>query len=471
MLKITGGASIRGVTIALAGATPATSTNWFSVFADASVGTVSAYAEGIAYDSSGNIIVIGGTSAGNGSAFVTKYDTIGTVVWQQKIEDTGGAYVSGEGVSIDASGDVYVIVNTITGAPVYTGNVLKLSGADGSVIWQKVCGDSAVAVSFTSIFVDNLFARLYVVSDSFGANSDAISEIICLGAGDGKVAWQFEIAVSGTHISANGVTVDSSGNIYVSGDTTLVNAYSTPTGFLLKLYTDGSILWQRSLEGSSSPSLGSTDTSIRSCITDSGNNVYTVGYRNLGGGATPPWYLVLTKFDSAGTKVWDTQIEYSSGHLAGLDVAVDSSGNIYANAMVQVDATPTKWFIAKFNSSGAIQWQRYVSNATRDISAFYSYGFGCLDVSGSKISMVGTSTTTDTFIASSLALVVPTDGTLTGTYNGYVYAASSLTQSSGVMIFGTSPGITVSAASNLSVTGGSNAISANTYVNTLTNIL
>ena len=83
---------------------------------------------------------------------------------------------------------------------------------------------------------------------------------------------------------------------------------------------------------------------------DSDKNIYIAGGINQGG--------FLVKYNSIGVVQWVRKVGYQQTSLR--DVVVDSTGNVYVCGYTRV-GTPggiEEMFVAKFNSSGAIQWQK-----------------------------------------------------------------------------------------------------------------
>ena len=104
--------------------------------------------------------------------------------------------------------------------------------------------------------------------------------------------------------------------------------------------------------------------------------------------------------------------------------------------------------IAKYNSSGTLQWQRYFGGGGNDDDYFESIA---LD-SSENILLCG-KTETSSVPTDILIVKLPNDGSLTGTHGPYTYAASSLTdassslpESAGGLTEGT-PSLTLSASS------------------------
>ena len=102
---------------------------------------------------------------------------------------------------------------------------------------------------------------------------------------------------------------------------------------------------------------------------------------------------------------------------------VDNSGNSYfAGYTTSAGAGSADLLLAKYNSSGVIQWQRTLSSSdSTSIDAAFTVnldGLGSMYISGYH----SISYTYDAFVAR-----LPDDGSLTGTYGIWNYASSSLT--------------------------------------------
>jgi hypothetical protein len=85
--------------------------------------------------------------------------------------------------------------------------------------------------------------------------------------------------------------------------------------------------------------------------TDSSGNIYTTNRDGAGTGT-----LLLTKYNSTGTLQWQRYL--LEGNAEYGDVAVDTSGNIFLTMTMNNSGYA---LIAKYNSSGTIQWQRKLS--------------------------------------------------------------------------------------------------------------
>jgi len=160
----------------------------------------------------------------------------------------------------------------------------------------------------------------------------------------------------------NGVTTDSSGNIYVTGYTRGGLDGNTNSGssdiFIVKFNSSGTKQWTQQL-GTSSMDFGSGVT------TDSSGNIYVTGvtWGNLDGNTNSGRNdIFLVKYNSSGIKQWTKQLG-SSHHDEGRGVTTDSSGNIYVTGRtygdldgnININSGLPDIFLVKYNSSGTKQ--------------------------------------------------------------------------------------------------------------------
>jgi len=277
-------------------------------------------------DSSGNIFVTGSTRggldgnihSGNDDIFLVKYNSSGTKQWTKQLGTSSGDW--GNGVTTDSSGNIYMTGSTE-------------GGLDGNTHFGEW----------------DIFLVKY--------NSS------------GTKQWTKQLGTS-SYDYGNDVTTDSSGNVYVTGYTGGGLDGNTNLGkediILVKYNSSGTKQWTRQL-GTSSYDYGNGVT------TDSSDNIYVTGSTlgnldgntniNLGVIVTFSWGnsdIFLVKYDSSGTKQWTKQLGTSSSEL-GEGVTTDSSGNIYVtgNTLGNLDGNTNSGdediFLVKYDSSGTKQ--------------------------------------------------------------------------------------------------------------------
>jgi hypothetical protein len=179
----------------------------------------------------------------------------------------------------------------------------------------------------------------------------------------GTKQWvkQLEGSSSKSYEKSQGLAVDSSDNIYVTGYTVGGLDGNTSSGssdiFLVKYNQSGSKQWTKQL-GTNSSDGGSGVT------TDSSGNIYVTGTTNGGlDGNTNSGEgdIFLVKYNSSGTKQWTQQLGTPTSE-GGNGVAVDSSDNIYVTGWTRgkldTYSGGADTFLVKYNSSGTKQWTR-----------------------------------------------------------------------------------------------------------------
>src|SRR6056297_3444863 len=102
---------------------------------------------------------------------------------------------------------------------------------------------------------------------------------------------------------------------------------------------------------------GSGEDSGESVAIDLDGNIYVLGYTTSTAASNDDF--LLAKYDSSGTIQWQKTLG-GSVFGEGYSVAIDSSNNIYAFGRINnlSGAFKDAFLLAKYDSSGSIQWQR-----------------------------------------------------------------------------------------------------------------
>ena len=415
-----------------------------------------------------------------------------------------GSYNVGEGIVVDSSGNTYVVGWTGPSNVVSSICLIKYDST-GTVLWQTKLAGSEVKTKGYKVAVDSS-NNVYIVGSDSSSASPFGWVVTAKFNSDGAIQWQRKLETVNTQ-GKNAVALDSSGNVYVAATARFNNRQ---TCLLIKYDSNGTIQWQRRFYESTS----GYSIFIHGIAVDSSGNVYACG--SLG---NFPTSIVVVKYNTSGVYQWHSTLGNASPDDArAYGMSVDSSNNIYITGTIyNSGAGVWSMFLAKINSSGALQWQRTLTppgtpavqptgyGVTVDSSGnVYTVGFyndiwdvilTKHDVSGTlqwqrnlsssgyevghNISLdlngnicitgfVSASSDADIFLFSKL----PTDGSRTGNYNigqySFTYSASLQTTatstisynigSPGYTLLSTDPGITESA--------GILTVSAGTLVST-----
>ena len=302
------------------------------------------YANGIAADSSGNIYIagatrgdIGGSNQGEIDAFLVRYNSSGTVQWTRQIGTSGKDYAYA--IAVDGSGNSYITGGTWGGLgrpnPGGLDAFIVKYDSGGAVQWSRQIGSAGHDLT-SSIAVDasgNSYIAGYTEGNLGGPNQGGSDAFIVKYNSAGTVQWMRQIGSSGTD-DAEGITVDGSGNIYITGRT-----YGDLAGpnqgagdaFIVKYDSGGTLQWIRQM--------GTANSDLVSDIAvDGSGNSYITGYTygDLGGPSHGDWDAFIVTYDSGGTVQWSRQIGTGESDFA-YGIAVDGSGNIYITGSTRGD--------------------------------------------------------------------------------------------------------------------------------------
>lgn len=192
------------------------------------------------------------------------------------------------------------------------------------------------------------------------------------GVGGADSYWIALAGGTGTDY-AWGADVDSGGNIIVSGYSNSVGAGSYDA-IVLKYDPDGAIQVSRALGGTGFELL-------RQVATDSSDNIITVGQTDsVGVGSSD---MLIAKYNSSGTLQWTRRLGGASFE-SYWGVVVDSSDNIYACGFTSnAGAGGNDVIMVKYNSSGTLQWQKTYGNSSNQS------GYGAAIDSSDDVIQVG----------------------------------------------------------------------------------
>jgi len=315
---------------------------------------------GVTVDSSDNIYVTGrteggldgNTNSGGQDIFLVKYNSSGTKQWTQQLGTSSGD--SGTEVTVDSSDSIYVSGYTSGGLDNNTNSgdydiFLVKYNSSGTKQWTQQLGTIEKDYGF-GMTVDSS-DNIYVTGRTEGGldgntNSGGQDIFLVKYNSSGVKQWTQQFGTSEGD-SGNGMTVDSSDNIYVTGSTSGGLDGNTNSGndckfppcgdiFLVKYNSGGTKQWTKQF--------GTSEIDYGSGVTvDSSDNIYVAGgtYGGLDGNTNvggeciiwgdnkrPCGDVILVKYNSGGVKQWTKQLGTSSDD-EGHGVTVDSSNNIY----------------------------------------------------------------------------------------------------------------------------------------------
>ena len=241
--------------------------------------------------------------------------------------------------------------------PLYAPVMGALGGASARAFGHGLILGDAAEGWITSYNISNTY------SDYDGMAIDSNDNIICTG----NRAQIHKYADDGSLIwqkklstgDVKGCAVDSNDNIIVCGRGSVGG--TGDSAFVVKLNSSGVIQWQRRLDDTSSDQWDSVTV-------DSNDDIIVGGdFREGPYGSLPDF--VIAKYSSSGTLQWYRSLGGPTNIRDDFqgDVITDSSNNVYAIGGSASDGTGSyDWWIGKFNSSGTIQWQKTYGYSSMD---------------------------------------------------------------------------------------------------------
>jgi len=257
--------------------------------------------------------------------------------------------------------------------------------------WMKCYGNSNaeyvsdVAIdNIGNIYVAGTFSETFSIGGHSVVSEGSTDFYVAKLSPEGNVIW-LKSGGSSAVEQASAIAVDTRGNVYVVGLSNTNTSFEgnvfpvlgAKDGFLLKLDTDGSYQYVRTL--GSFENDNAFDVAV-----DGNNNVIVTGYFNYALQVGPLSFFqsarggddsFLLKFDMAGEVLWSMTYASTSNDY-GRRVACDADNNVYiagefrgalsmgGNNLQSV--SDYNVFLAKFNQSGSVQWATQLGTTGND---------------------------------------------------------------------------------------------------------
>jgi hypothetical protein len=311
----------------------------------------------VVVDAGGNVFAAGVVALGDsntGQDFLTiKYSGSGVPLWTNFYNGSGNGNDGAIAVAADGSGNVIVTgTSPSTEEPSSRGFLtIKYSG-DGVPLWtNRYHGPAVVGGSPTDLAVDQS-GNVFVTGAQNALNNLTDFATVAYSSA-GVPLWTNRYDGAGhSDDYARSVAVDSSGNVFVTGDAWggVTQDYAT-----IKYSAAGVPLWTNRYHGTSSQ-----NSFVQALAVDSAGNVVVTG-GDGGFGSTNGGYCTI-KYSNTGVALWtnhyngpETRFGYND---AGRAVAVDSGGNVIVtgNSYATVPINTFDIATVAYSSAGLPLW-------------------------------------------------------------------------------------------------------------------
>lgn len=208
---------------------------------------VNSYApEAVTADGAGNAYILGSTQ----HPYIAKFNSAGTLVFQK---DLVSAYTNGDfnGAFYDVSSDRIYAVGFAPTATMSQNGLIVCMDTSANVIWQKLLfPPGSETPPFPGLVLEevNVDPSGNVVVIGRGTNPDGgVAPIVAKYSSSGTLLWKKYISAPNASYTANGngVQIDSSSNIYLTGNLSRGPGDAVITPFVCKLNSSGAMQWSR----------------------------------------------------------------------------------------------------------------------------------------------------------------------------------------------------------------------------------
>jgi len=383
---------------------------WIQTFAsqDGFPSDVVSLATSVEYDNAGNVIAlfahqtgIGEFNVPSGSYFsVAKFTAAGQKLWQVRLAaDMGtGVYTDGWGLAVDnVDSRIYVAGRVDDEVGYSKSSLIKLNSEDGSLIWSNVYNFGAASDS-PVVDVDSEGNPIVVGYYSTEVDTNDGVTVTKIDRLDGTVIWS-RLLDGQNDDEAYGMAVGPNNEVVAIGYTAQIGIIDTVETVVAEpvsnvnwtnerpVFNNGFSCTVSFPNGDGVPSFSNIEDTIGN--RSIGDTLATIPGSNLGdngvdgvddmivkvatvtAGDTDDRMLVV-KYDSTGAIQWQKAIQFDAGYACrGADADIDSQGNVYVCGNYDYDAgddTNSAMNLVKFNSSGVKQWSRRVVGDCEDFA-------------------------------------------------------------------------------------------------------
>jgi len=294
-------------------------------------------------------------SVNNYNFLIIKYGPGGDTFWVRSYNGIDTTSIRNDlvsGMTIDASGNVYVTGRSMNQYGNFDYATVKFN-TDGVLQWAKRFNAPYNNIDIPNAIAVDKSGNVFVTGQS-RYSSEGYQYVTIKYSSNGDSLWLRNYNGDGNSSSAIGLSVDDSGNCYVSGNSI---RFAQSWNFVtIKYNSSGNTQWTKMYSGTGA----NTQEVLTAMKTDTSGNIYLTGYSNM---SSPNMDYLTIKYDNNGNYQWaNTYNGTGNGDDYPLSLATDQSGNIIVTGY-SIGTGSNNYDIAtvKYNSSGEQQWVQRIN--------------------------------------------------------------------------------------------------------------
>lgn len=319
------------------------------------------YASSLALDGLGNVYTTGWVknAAGNYDYIVLKYNSAGVQQWVAIYNGPGNDHDEATSIAVDASGNVYITGESYGSGTAFDYCTIKYN-TDGVQQWvQRYNGPDNSDDIARQIVVDaagNVFIT--------GTSGPDMATIKYNSAGVQQWVKRWNTAPIGTAAAANGITLDASGSVCITGWKDALTPALGRGLITIKYSSAGDTVWTNKF-------IANTSSTGNVIVSDNSGNFYVTGKSQV---ASAVDYITL-KYNSAGVIQWTTLYNSTSGQSMANSIAVGKTGNVYVTGYSPNSGTfgYKDYCTIKYSPAGAEQWVQRFNNSNQNSTNHIAY--------------------------------------------------------------------------------------------------
>lgn len=314
------------------------------------------YGVDVKVDDLGNIYSCGAKHNGsNYDYYIAKYSQAGVLIWDYQYNGIGNSDDAPSALVLDANNNVYVTGSSY-GANSYTDfTTLKLDGANGSVLWEERYDFNNKPEVATDIKIDGNGDVLICGASAQNFFNSDFSVVKYNGTSGNQIAVKRHNSPGNGYDLPTEMVIGSNNFIYVLGTS---NSNLANKDIKLIAYNPSlQIQWTEYIDKS-----GGSDEGYGITLDSNGDLIIT-GYCTKSSGGTD---CITGKYNaSTGNQIWlnEKTALVDNQTSKGRKVKTDSAGNIYVTSEADVNGS-RDLVTFSYDSNGQLRWEKSFNNSS-----------------------------------------------------------------------------------------------------------